>query len=59
MATELRGSAAILDLNPLADVMGSRQGEGRDQAKGKGPFIEYPVARFPLYDGFNRPKTAL
>jgi hypothetical protein len=29
------------------------------KAKGKGPFIEYPVARFPLYDGFNRPKTAL
>jgi hypothetical protein len=37
MATELRGSAAILDLNPLADVIGSRQGEGRDQGEGQGP----------------------
>jgi hypothetical protein len=28
------------------------------KAKGKGPFIEYQVPRFPLYDDFNRPLIA-
>ena len=42
----------------MADVMGHAKEKAAIRAKGKVPVHGvYPVAGFPLYDGFNRPNN--